>query len=126
VLVALVASGAVAAVEGVKAEEDRRRFVKSAALTGGDPLHGKLLYRQYGCDACHAMSGQDLPRGKVGPELTGLSGRAYIAGRLRNQPELLTQWIEAPQSVDPATAMPTLGVTPQDARDLAAWLYVAH
>jgi cytochrome c len=125
VMVGLLVAAASAALLATQAGEHQRRFVKSAALTGGDPLRGQVLYRQYGCEACHAMSGQDLPRGKAGPDLTGFSARAYIAGRLRNQPGLLVQWIQAPQSIDPATAMPDLGISQQKARDLAAWLYAA-
>jgi cytochrome c len=33
------------------------------------------------------------------------------------------QWITVPQSIEPNTAMPSLGVTEGQARDIAAYLY---
>ena len=57
------------------------------------------------------------------PTLAGLAGRMYIAGLLPNSPENLIRWIEDPTAIDPQTAMPDVGVTPSDARDIAAYLY---
>jgi cytochrome c1 len=35
----------------------------------------------------------------------------------------MIRWIENPPGIDPKTAMPNMGVTPRDARDIAAYLY---
>jgi cytochrome c len=35
----------------------------------------------------------------------------------------MLRWIRDPQSVNPRTVMPNLGVTEQHARDMAAYLY---
>jgi cytochrome c len=59
----------------------------------------------------------------VGPPLTMFARRAYIAGQLTNQPDNLIRWIQNPQAVEPGTAMPNLGVIPEIARDMAAYLY---
>jgi cytochrome c1 len=59
---------------------------------------------------------------EVGPPLTGFGRRGYIAGELPNNPENLQRWIRSPQSVEPGTVMPDLGVTESDARDIAAFL----
>jgi cytochrome c len=48
--------------------------------------------------------------------------RSYIAGHLPNRPDTLAQWIVAPAALVPGTAMPAMGVSPQDARDMAAYL----
>ena len=61
---------------------------------------------------------------KVGPPLAGLASRMYIASVLPNSPANLIRWIEEPTVVDPRTAMPDVGVTPSDARDIAAYLYL--
>ncbi|HEY9506952.1 MAG TPA: hypothetical protein VIQ27_13325, partial [Gemmatimonadales bacterium] len=61
--------------------------------------------------------------GLVGPPLGGIGARAYVAGVLTNTPEHLAQWIRSPQEVDSLTAMPDLGVSAADARDIATWLY---
>jgi cytochrome c1 len=55
--------------------------------------------------------------------MAGIAGRTIIAGRLENKPANLRRWIEHPQAVSPGTAMPDLGVTPADSRDIAAFLY---
>jgi cytochrome c len=35
----------------------------------------------------------------------------------------MIKWIQHPQLIDPKNAMPDLGVTDQDAKDIAAFLY---
>ena len=47
----------------------------------------------------------------------------YIAGSLTNQPEHLIAWLEDPQKIVPHNAMPTLGITRDQARKIAAYLY---
>lgn len=91
--------------------------------TGGNPAHGKQLIQAYGCGACHMVPGVHGARGLVGPPLFYLSQRTMIAGELPNTPEDLTRWIEHPKSVNPKTAMPDLGLTEDQAYDIAAYLY---
>jgi hypothetical protein len=62
----------------------------------------------------------------VGPPLTSFANRSYIAGQLVNSPDNLIRWIMDPQGVEPGTAMPDLGVIPEVARDMAAYLYTLH
>jgi len=61
--------------------------------------------------------------GMVGPPLTTFGRRAYIAGEAPNTARSLIQWIMSPQSIEPGTAMPALGVSEAQARDIAAYLY---
>lgn len=61
--------------------------------------------------------------GLVGPPLIKWSGRSFIAGEVPNNPENLITWITVPQSIEPGTVMPNLGVLDEDARDIAAYLY---
>src|SRR5690242_2289311 len=96
----------------------------AAALTqGGEASRGKQLIRAYGCGACHTVPGVPGAVGTVGPNLVGISARAYIAGVVPNQPENMMQWIMNPPAIDSKTAMPNLHVTARDARDIAAYLY---
>jgi cytochrome c len=95
---------------------------ESPAL-GGDPRNGKLLLRQFGCGSCHEIPGVAAARGKVGPPLGGVAGRVYLAGTLPNTPESMAAFIRAPQSADPKTAMPDMGVGEEHARDMVAYLY---
>jgi cytochrome c2 len=90
---------------------------------GGNAIAGRVEIRKYGCSACHTISGVPGARGLVGPPLDGIRDRYYIAGELANTPTNLMQWIQHPHHVEPHTAMPEMGVTEQDSRDIAAYLY---
>jgi cytochrome c1 len=83
---------------------------------------GALLLRQYGCGTCHSIPGVANAHGIVGPPLEDIGRRVYLAGILPNTPEHMVRWIMEPQLVDPLTAMPDLGVTEPQARDMAAYL----
>lgn len=106
-------------------EEDPDADEEARALTGGDPAHGRALIQQYGCGSCHSIPDVPGARGTVGPALTGIPSRMYIGGVLTHTPENLVRWITDPKGVDEKTAMPDLGVTPEEARHIAAYLY-AH
>jgi cytochrome c len=98
-------------------------FADAAALTGGDPRAGREKAREYGCGSCHTIPGVPGADALVGPPLTGIGGRMYIAGVLTNTPEHMMSWIMDPPAIDSGTAMPNVGVTEKDARDIAAYLY---
>lgn len=92
-------------------------------VVGGSARRGPALMEAYGCAACHTVPGIRNANGNVGPPLTRFGDRTYIAGMLRNTPENLIRWIRVPQSVVPGNAMPNMGVTDAQARDIAAYLY---
>lgn len=96
---------------------------KAEAMTMGKVAAGKLAFGKYGCGGCHAILGMSGASGTVGPPLDGIAARGIIGGRLSNNPTNMMQWIAHPQQVSPGTAMPELGVTPKDARDITAFLY---
>lgn len=92
-------------------------------VVDGDPEVGRSLLTQYACVTCHTIPGIRGPATYVGPPLTAWADREYIAGNLTNEPDNLIDWIVNPQAIEPGTAMPTLGVSPDEARDMAAYLY---
>ena len=92
-------------------------------LTGGDPARGRQQLSNYGCDTCHTIPGLRSADATVGPPLTQIGRRTYLAGRIENTPENMMRWIRQPLSVDEKTAMPNTGVTERDARDITAFLY---
>ena len=97
---------------------------RAATLTGGgDARLGRLELRKYGCNTCHQISGISGARGLIGPPLDGIAQRYYIAGELPNTPDNLMRWIQHPRQVESHTVMPEMGVTEQDSRDIAAYLY---
>jgi len=95
-------------------EEDRRL---------GDAAAGRDALQQYLCATCHVIPGVAGAKHHVGPTLAGIAERPYIAGTLPNTPANLQRWLREPGSIKPGSAMPDLGLSGQDARDIAAFLY---
>lgn len=114
----------VIAIVAWKYHDDRRRIrMQAEAITGGDSRRGEALFIQYGCGSCHAVSDVRTATGHVGPPLDGIATRMIVAGHLANNAPNMERWIQDPQHVSPGTAMPDLGVSAGDARDITAFLY---
>ena len=92
-------------------------------VEGGDIARGRKLVSDLGCAGCHTIPGIRGANGNVGPPLIAVGDRQFIAGMLRNEPTNLIRWLRDPQSVVPGNAMPNMGITEQQARDIAAFLY---
>lgn len=110
-------AAAITALPGLSAAEAR------SPLAGASVARGRDLLTDYGCHTCHTIPGVPNARALVGPPLNGWADRIYIAGALVNSPDNLTAWLMDPQAIEPGTAMPDMGVTEQDALDMAAYLY---
>jgi cytochrome c len=106
-----------------RASETSQRQAVAYALTGGHASRAPGLIIAYGCAGCHAIPGIAGADGQVGPPLSGLRQRVFIGGVMRNTGANLVQWIVDPHSVSPKTAMPVTGISIDDARDVAAFLY---
>ncbi len=89
----------------------------------GDVRRGIHLIQQNGCGACHQIPGVENAHGFVGPPLTAMSRRIYIAGVERNTPQAMIAWLQNPQAFVPGNAMPNMGLSEADARDITAYLY---
>jgi cytochrome c len=89
----------------------------------GDAGRGAALIREYGCGSCHVIPQIENAHGKVGPPLGGYRDRAYVAGTLVNDENSLARWIREPSVVNPGTAMPAVGLSEAEARDVVAYLY---
>jgi putative membrane protein len=100
--------------------ESRAR--QATRVVGGNAEHGAALINTYGCGSCHSVPGVVNADGLVGPPLNRFGSRVYIAGLLYNTPDNLMAWIRHPQRFVPGVVMPDMGVTGQDARDIAAYL----
>ena len=103
----------------------RSSRVRAAYITtaGGNARTGRDTIRKYGCFVCHSINGVPGAHGLVGPPLDGIGNREFIAGELPNSAENLMRWIQHPRQVQPHTVMPEMGVSEQDSRDIAAYLY---
>lgn len=95
----------------------------AGASFGGDPEKGADEIQKIGCGACHIIPGIAGANGLVGPPLSHMGRRIFIAGLLRNTPENLMMWLRDPQKIVPGNAMPNLGLTDDQTKDIAAYLY---
>ena len=92
-------------------------------VQGGNAERGRVVLDQYECGVCHVIPGIPASSGQVGPALDHYAQRPYIAGKFPNQPEMLVRWILDAPSMAPHTAMPSIAMSQQEARDAAAYLY---
>lgn len=102
-------------------------ILSSIAATGcssasADVERGRRLVEQYQCGTCHVVPGVNGAIGQLAVTLDAFGLRSYIAGRVPNTDKHLVRWIIDPASVVPGTLMPSMGVTPADAADMAAYL----
>ena len=113
--------GAAILAQHLSEEKDRR--IRAEVISRGNIDRGKQRFVAYGCGGCHSLTGVPGARGLIGPTLDGIGSRVMLGGRLENTPQNLMRWVADPQGVSPGTAMPNLGLTPRDQRDIAAFLY---
>jgi cytochrome c len=109
---------------GVQRWQTQRTAEQTAhELTGGDARQGKSTFKRYRCGACHAIRASEGADGQVGPALNTVTARAFLAGEQPNDPAHMIAWIQHPQALRPGSGMPDLGLSDQEARDIAAYLY---
>lgn len=96
---------------------------RETQISGGDHGRGREYLERYGCGSCHVVPGLATASGKVGPPLDRVARRGYLGGVLPNTPDNMIAWIRFPQKFAPKSAMPDLGVSEAEARDMAAYLY---
>jgi mono/diheme cytochrome c family protein len=89
---------------------------------------GVRVILQRGCGSCHTIPNIPGASGTIGPNLGGptpIGQRKQIAGGVvpNNSPDDLARWILNPPALKPGTAMPNLGLSPDEAAAAAAFLY---
>ena len=90
-----------------------------------DPAYaaGEKLFLAKGCVGCHSLNAVGAPKGMIGPNLANVGARSFIgAGSFKNTDENLARWIQNPQLMKKGVLMPNLGVTPDEAKSLVAYL----
>lgn len=99
-----------------------RHHVEAKVPENPDAKRGREAIEHYACVTCHRIPGVVGANAPVGPPLQGMGVRQYIAGALPNTTENMARWLRNPHAIDRDSAMPDLGVTERDARDMAAYL----
>ena len=97
---------------------DARIYVSDSNIRAG-----KAALQTYGCGGCHYVPGIANATGRVGPKLDDYDQQIYVAGVLTNTADNLAAWIQNPQKYSPNTVMPNLGVSEEEARAMASYLY---
>jgi cytochrome c2 len=104
----------------------RRALNNQEASLGGYAPRGREIMVSHKCGSCHTIPGIGHANGVVGPPLNGFGRTTYIAGNFPNTPQYLVRWLMSPKSMKPKTAMPDLGLSQEQAKDVAAYLYTLH
>lgn len=82
----------------------------------------EVFFGAGGCISCHAIRGTPAA-GILGPDLTHVGSRSTIAaGVLDNTPDNLVRWINEPHDVKPGNLMLDMGLSDEQARQVAAYL----
>jgi cytochrome c2 len=104
-----------------------------AQVPFGDAERGKTLAAEKGCFACHEFTGATRASGAATIPALGEKALGQVIVRApdlrfardRFRPDVMARWIEDPGSVKAGALMPTLGLSKEDARDLAAYVMTA-
>lgn len=90
----------------------------------GSPEEGRLLFHATGCGGCHTLKNVSSATGVAGPNLDNVVLRPTLAGEVIPMTfQTLSLFLIDPPRVDPGSSMPNVGLTADQARDIAAFLY---
>ena len=101
----------------------RNAQLASASAPGdGEQQSGERVVTGKACAACHTIRGT-AAAGMLGPDLTHLASRSYIAaGVLPMTRGSLAAWIADPQTIKPGNNMPMVPLTADELRAASAYL----
>jgi cytochrome c2 len=119
---ALAALLAVATLAACNANADLNSTAATKGGEIGDVAAGKTAIERVGCGACHVIPGISGAVGMVGPPLDHVGSRQYLAGMLHNTPASMIAWLRFPQHIVPGNAMPDMGLSATEARNITAYL----
>ena len=94
---------------------------RAPAEAAGPAAAGKAVFASNACVGCHTIKG--VSAGILGPDLTHFGSRTTLAaGMWPNTPENVAAWVKDPQRLKPGVKMPTLGLSDEQAKAVAAYL----
>lgn len=110
--------------------EDRAAFDRwrdgqiatATETTTSEQMRGQQVFTAKACAACHTVRGTSAS-GTLGPDLTHVGSRAFIAaGMLPTTRGSLAAWIADPQTIKPGNNMPLLPLDAEELRSVSAYL----
>lgn len=111
----------------VESPEEFDSWISAQQQSSSQPLNdlenrGQRVFLTTACAQCHTVQGTPAG-GKVGPNLTHIASRPYIAaGSLQNTRDHLTNWVTDAQSVKPGIRMPMNTYSQEDLNALIEYL----
>jgi len=111
-------------VESAGSFEHWRRGQLGPAATprGAEEKTGKAVFENKACASCHNIQGSSAS-GTVGPDLTHLASRRYIAsGLLQTNRGSIAAWVADPQTLKPGNNMPRVTLDASELNALSAYL----
>jgi len=108
-------------------EEDFERWRSAQLAEASAPATeeeeaGKRVLEGKACAACHTVRGTEAA-GTLGPDLTHVAGRRYLAaGMLPTTRGAFAAWIADPQSVKPGNNMPMVPLSADELQSVSAYL----
>jgi len=101
---------------------DAQQRRSARAPMEAEAVDGQRIFMSTRCAQCHTIKGSPAD-GTLGPDLTHLASRRTIAaGSAANDRPTLAAWIVQPQNLKPGTTMPPTRLTPDEVRQLVAYL----
>jgi len=111
-------------VDPPEAFEHWRRAQLTPAANPTDPqqAEGRKVFTSKPCAACHTVQGTSAAA-TIGPDLTHVASRRYIAaGLLQTTRGSLAAWIADPQTLKPGNNMPDVPLTATELQAVSAYL----
>ncbi|MGI4813713.1 MAG: cytochrome c oxidase subunit II [Janthinobacterium lividum] len=108
------------------APADYQRWLSAQRAPASSPATPEATIGQHlllqRCAGCHTVRGTEA-LGVAGPDLTHIASRRLLAaGLLSNTPEHLSDWVQHAQTLKPASLMPDIALSPQEAHALLTYL----
>jgi cytochrome c oxidase subunit II len=98
------------------------QLAAGAPPSGEEQQMGQRVLTGKACAACHTVRGT-AATGTLGPDLTHVGGRVYIAaGILPVTRGSLAAWVADPQTIKPGNSMPLVTLTADELRAVSAYL----
>jgi cytochrome c oxidase subunit 2 len=100
----------------------RKGQIAPAATPADDEARAGETVFTTRCGACHTVRGTDAG-GRVGPDLTHVGARRYIAaGILDNTRGSMAAWIADPQTIKPGANMPMVPLSADELKAVSAYM----
>ena len=100
----------------------RNEASNARAPTTAAERAGQKVFLDGPCSSCHMIRGTSAA-GYVGPDLTHVASRSYLAGlAVPNRPGYLAGWIMDSQHIKPGNEMPDMTLTGSQLRNVLAYL----